>query len=106
MSSDGYRSCSPSKEPQQNVFTFDNVVFSSRFDSGNLKNVVKVDNSNVIQLAHSIVRPVRDGRLLGDFFGHVLLLVPLQRHGNCSALRRDFRLQKSMEPGQTFFPRL
>ena len=35
------------KEPQQNIFTFGNVVFSSKFDSGNLRNVIKVDDQNV-----------------------------------------------------------
>lgn len=38
------------KERQQNVFEFDKVVFSSRFDSGNLKNVVKVNDQNVINV--------------------------------------------------------
>jgi hypothetical protein len=33
--------------PQQKMFQFGNVVFSSQFDSGNLMNVVKVDGLTV-----------------------------------------------------------
>ncbi len=34
-------------DPQQNHFAFDNVIFSSQFDSGNLQNVIKIDDSCV-----------------------------------------------------------
>ena len=34
--------------PQQNHFAFGDVVFSSEFDSGNLQNVVRIDDLNVL----------------------------------------------------------
>ncbi len=33
--------------PQRNQFSFGDVVFSSQFDSGNLLNVVRVDDLHV-----------------------------------------------------------
>jgi len=44
------REISVEKEYQQNVFEFDKVIFSSKFDSGNLKNVIKIDDQNVSYL--------------------------------------------------------
>jgi hypothetical protein len=34
-------------QPQQNEFKFNNIRFSSKFDSGNLLNVVQVDDNTV-----------------------------------------------------------
>jgi hypothetical protein len=34
-------------QPQRNEFKFNNIKFSSNFDSGNLLNVVQVDDNNV-----------------------------------------------------------
>ena len=33
--------------PQQNTFYFDEICFSSEFDSGNLQNVIKIDENTV-----------------------------------------------------------
>jgi len=37
-------------DPQQNIFTFDTIAFSSAFDSGNLKNVIKLNDLTVNSL--------------------------------------------------------
>ena len=47
MNPESYKNHFSLKNPQQNLFTFDKVVFSSEFDSGNLQNVTKIDDSNV-----------------------------------------------------------
>jgi hypothetical protein len=33
--------------PQQNEFIFDSLTFNSKFDSGNLERVEKIDDDNV-----------------------------------------------------------
>jgi hypothetical protein len=38
-------------QPQQNEFNFNDIKFSSKFDSGNLLNVVQVDDNTVYNLS-------------------------------------------------------
>lgn len=36
--------------PQQNIFAFGNIIFSSKFDSGNLGKATQIDNLHVYPL--------------------------------------------------------
>jgi len=45
-----------SGNPQQNRFSFGDIIFSSQFDSGNLSDVIKVDENNVFFTYPSTVK--------------------------------------------------